>query len=142
MPLSFDPAASVWVCLQSDEAKTRESRPEFAVRVLTVREVDAWADRLLAIRDGEADRLPAAIDLLMSKIVNWRNFGRDFSREAMIDVLTLAEIWELAYNLPDMVGLGEIDLKKSASQSQSAGAQSAAAAGTPAATAPASGARC
>ena len=105
MPLALDPSETVPVSLKIDAAKPDGARPTFLLRFLTCREV-LTVERMTKVAFDEKDNavgLEKLNDVLRVGLTGWRNvIGRDgepvpFSIEAVDDVLTMGEKWELAY---------------------------------------------
>lgn len=125
MPIALDPQETVWFPLASDAKKADDVRPEFESRYLdyaTVRKIRrAIQDAVKEQDDDKANDL--LDDALCSALVGWRNMGKGkkaikFSREALSDVLTVNEKYELAGLCVMKTQLAELDRKKSVWQSQ------------------------
>lgn len=122
MPIAFDPDARLWVRFPEDRDKPGAA--EFAVKPFTMRGADRWRARMREIADTaktEADSRAAVLAELANVVTAWRNI----EGERIDDILTDAEFYSMAWQLPDWATLAEYDLKKSASPSASAGAASA-----------------
>ena len=100
MPLCLEPGATFDLWLPSDAAKPPESRPTFVGRALSVRDArQIMGFRQLVKEPEKADEIAmtdAVLAALSRSIVGWRHMGREFSAEALADVLTLKEAIELA----------------------------------------------
>lgn len=116
--IALDSSQIVEVVLDTDKAKPNP--PTFLFRHLTARE---WmrVRRLLAdapSAEGETgiDKLGEAISVALW---GWRNIPGVYDGSKLPDLLTFAELWELAYGMLRAMQLSEIDQKKSVSQSAS-----------------------
>ena len=128
MPLGLDPDATVELWLDSDADKPIDSRPVFLFKFLTYRKFRQVQElRKRAIESTTDEQFNAAInEALLIGLSGWRNMnGIAFSVEAIDDVLTPAEKWELICDYPAKVNLTETDRKNSRSPSRSAAASSA-----------------
>lgn len=102
MPIALEPNQSFDVVLPSDKDKPAESRPTFIARTQSMR---GQRQTLKAIDDSVDTKNEDLTHELMFKIVldelervlvGWRNMGeRDFSRDALEDVLSFREAREL-----------------------------------------------
>lgn len=122
MPIASDPDKTVPFSLKNDRNKPEESRPTFLCKFLTSRERRAITDLTNKAYEEKDDTKAAE---LMNKatavgVIGWKNFGLPFSIDAIQDVLTDLERWELLREYPYAVSLSEIDLGKSASPALSA----------------------
>lgn len=123
MPLSADPDRLAEFSLATDRDKPAESRPVFLCRFMTRREhqkIDDLFSRALAEDDPSA-RWQLLRQIIEIGVVGWRNFGREFSIDAIADVLSDLEIWELARDYRFAVLLSEADLKNLSGPSGSNG---------------------
>lgn len=123
MPIACDPTQSVWFSLDSDKPKPEPSRPQFQARFLTcrqTRQVGELVQEAAKLSDVEAEG--KLLDAIMIGVIGWRNMphGKPFSRDAIADTLTVAELYELAFKQSSETRLAEIDRKKSALPSASA----------------------
>lgn len=136
MPIAFDPDSFLWVCFPTDRDKPEATRPAFKLRPFTMRTAARWRERMREIvetaKTDDAAR-EEVLRELSGVVLGWRNL----EGETLADVLTELELYAMAWALPDWASAAEVDLKKSGSQSQFAGAASAGNALTDATTAPA-----
>lgn len=134
MPIALDPDQTYPVYLIIDEPKPEATRPAFLFRYLTKRKArlaDERLDRANAIiGDEKMDREPKgreleaiAGELMALALAGWRNIPQPFSLEAIDDVLTYQEQWELLWKFRPLGQLSESDRKKFASAARSAGIQ-------------------
>jgi hypothetical protein len=117
--LALDPNQTCEVKLALDKERS------FTVRYLTCRQTIAYAEALKAAvaETDDAKAYALLIDALRPILTGWRGFDKPFALEALQDVLTPGEAWELAHEIPAAVRLSEMDKKKSYWQSQSVGAK-------------------
>lgn len=141
MPVGLDTSEHAPVSLRSDADKPEDVRPVFLFHYLTRRERRAVFAALDEIRNPDSD-VEALLDkALRIGLVGWRNMrGRDgaeipFSPDAVDDVLTAAEKFELAFAYPDVVAETEAGLKKKLDSPPSPGTASSAPAAAPPASA-------
>lgn len=126
MPLGLDPDATVELWLDSDADKPIESRPVFLFRFLTCRNVRQVQDLRKQAIDSQVDTLKLIDEALLIGLAGWRNMnGIPFSPEAINDVLTPQEKWELVCEFPSRINLTESDRKNSRSPSRLPAANSA-----------------
>ena len=106
----------------------------FLCRYLTCREHLGWDARLKPALDEPDNQkaLQCLCAALAGVLTGWKGFDAAFSLEALQDVLTPGELWELAWAIPAATRLSESDKKKSYWQSQSDGAKVASTTGQPA----------
>lgn len=121
MPLGLDPDATVEVWLESDADKPMENRPVFLFRFLTcrkIRQVQEIRKRALESKD-DAEFVKLVDEALSIGLAGWRNMnGIPFSPEAVDDVLTPREKWDLVCVYPSKITLTEADRKNSRSPSR------------------------
>lgn len=98
MPRCLDPGSNFELYLDSDADKPESDRPVFVFRVLSMGE---WMDA-----EGGADKkfIQAAIDILRSALVGWRNMVRDgqaveFDRQQLPYVVDAMQVVELLEKL-------------------------------------------
>lgn len=125
---ALDPECTAVVELESYGHRPAAARPRFRAHYLTARDWLRYRDLLRQAPDTPdeqgLERLTAALALAL---VGWENVADSggpvaFSSAAvqrLPDLLTFAELWELAYGVLKAVQLSEADRKKSASPSPS-----------------------
>jgi len=100
MPLFLEPDQKYPIVLDVDTDKPTETQPTFFARSQSMRgqqkigeTLDMWTDNPdLSV----SDLFNATIDALDGVLVSWKNMGdKEFSREAVRDVLTYTEAREL-----------------------------------------------
>jgi hypothetical protein len=128
MPIALDPDTTFPVALASDADKPEAERPVFLFRALTCRQLRKVQDLREKARqakdNGECERL--VDEALAVGLTGWRNMGDvAFSLEAIDDLLTWPEKWELLDKYPAAVILGETDRKNLRSPSPTTEAISA-----------------
>ena len=132
MPIGISPDQTYPVYLRTDCDKPEAERPAFLFRYLTVRkarEVDDLMRRISEVVDrkdeGRLDMLDGlAAQVMAISLAGWRNIRAPYSLEALDDVVTWGEKWELIFAFRGAGQLAEADLKKSASAARSAGESS------------------
>ncbi len=124
MPICTEPGQTFEVALALDRPKPPAMRPVFVARALSVREARRVM-QLKALAEGAAvsggDPLAMTdqvMDVLRASVVGWRHMGRDFSAEALADVLTLPEAIELVTLLASGQSPSGEDLGNSGSPSR------------------------
>src|SRR4051812_48709560 len=121
MPIALD-GDTVDVPLESDKDKPVETRPAFVCRYLTRRQSREY-DKLMhaAFHDKNLESQEGVLDKALSlAVVGLKNMQGEID-----DVLTLAEKWDLALQIPVALQISELDKKKLRFKSQSDGANSA-----------------
>lgn len=128
MPLKRDPNQTVWLSLAGDADIPEATRPAFAIRAITTREQLAIAE-LVERRDavsvsdaaGLRKRSEIQTEAIMLGLKGWKNMpgGVEFSREAIDDVLQMAEKDELIGLILFGTGPTPEDKKKSDTPSPS-----------------------
>lgn len=121
MPISADPSRKVWAALEIDAPLPDETRPEFALRFMTVRQRGAVAAALEEIAKlPDAQAFPRLLsDVIGAGVVGWRNLPIEYAPEKigeLLDILSPMELWELARMVLYKPIAGESDLKKSLSR--------------------------
>ena len=126
MPLSFDPNSTAEFWLASDREKPAAQRPVFLVKFMRQRELDEYR-RLMTEAEAcgeDQQALRLAWQAIIVGVAGWRNFtdpdsGKplEFCPEAVGQVLTVREFWELAIGYPSSVQLMGPDLKNCLSPS-------------------------
>lgn len=135
MPLAIDPQERFTYTLESDKGKP--GAPAFQFRYLTARQWRA-ARGLSEVDDTQdaGDVLDKLYAALGSMIVGWQGIDTPYTAEALQDVTTIAEAWELYY-AGMRQGIVTAEQKKtSGSQSDTSVADSAGTAATTPAAAP------
>lgn len=129
MPIASDPSRVIWASLLIDSELPAETRPEFALRFMTVRQRGAVAravEEITTLPDAQAlDRLMT--EVIAAGVVGWRNLPIVYAPDKigeLADILSPMEIWELARMVLNKPLAGETDLKKLLLQSASAAAKS------------------
>jgi len=126
MPIALDPQETTWFPLAIDENKPDGERPEFECRFIeyaTARRIRTAIEK--AIKEKSDDKASEILDdAICSAVVGWRDMRRgdddiEFSRDALSEVLTVTEKFELAGLCVMRTQLAEWDRKKSAWQSRS-----------------------
>lgn len=135
MPIALDPSETFLFCLPSDEPKPEAERPQFECRYLTCRQVrllrQARDAAVAASTDDEAEK--RILDAVTPHLAGWKNFGRDFSRDALAETLTVVELLRLPELMVTGASLSELQKKGSASPSPSGAKASATDASKPSA---------
>ena len=125
MPIALDPDRTIDIVLKLDEGKPNP--PAFVCKFLTGRQVAKVQQLRAAVSErGLIDQ--QAIDQLSEALgvglVGWRNLPGEFAVGRLADVLTFAEMFELAGKMVTRTDATEEELKNSASPSASATAPS------------------
>lgn len=98
MPLGLDPQATFELSLDTDKEKPQATRPAFVFRFLTSRQF-LKVQQLRAAAREEKDNaacLAKMDEALLIGLAGWKNMGDvAFSADAINDVLTIDERWEL-----------------------------------------------
>jgi hypothetical protein len=120
MPLSLDPDRTAAYSLASDTDKPEATRPAFICRFMTRRQHQKHREIMeRAASESDDSRVFALImEAIGIGVIDWRNFDKPFSRETIEDVLSDRELWELAWNYPIAVKLGEQSLGELRSRSR------------------------
>jgi hypothetical protein len=140
MPIPLDPSETFDLTLDFDKGTPEDKRPSFTCRYQSYRERAAYKRVIEAaadVADKEQDHekaIATAMPVLRKVIVGWKNIDRPFDVEALPDVLTGSEFWELAWAIPSESALSEHEKKTSRSRSRTAAAPSAEPAATGSAT--------
>lgn len=131
MPIGLDPNRTTPVYLEGDLADhkgDKDACPVFHCRFLTSRQTIEVGDLLEAAAkeqdDHKADEL--ICKALDAGVKSWERIPGFEDRTALYGLLTVAEKWELAYQMQTATRLAERDRKNSASQSIAGGASTAA----------------
>ena len=126
MPIALDPNQTVSVRLQPNDRQT------FACRYLTCRDVLTIQQRIKQAAElpDDVQALPVLLSAIGVGVVGWDGFDRPFSVDALPDVLTVQELWQLAYLQITATAASETDLKNSQSRQATDGGPSAAGAPT------------
>jgi hypothetical protein len=98
MPIALEPGEGFPVVLDSDASKPAESRPTFLAKSQSMRGQRKIAAVLDYMHEEEVktdDLFDRSIAALGEVIVGWKNMGRDYSKEALEDVLDYSEAREL-----------------------------------------------
>lgn len=125
MLIAMDPSQTFELTLDFYKQQPEESRPIFVCRFLTCRQVLKFEQLIAEAGDKRKDQEGAnrlLNEALGLAVVGWKNVSSDFSIDALSDVLTPREKWELAFAIPGEVVLAESNKKKSISPSASDGA--------------------
>ena len=123
MPKSLDRDDRIVFVLNSDAGKPRDIQPRLIGSVLTLGKQKQLSKALSSTKTEDAEgKLNAAIDAVMVCLSGWENFGREFSREALEDILTINEINEIIDAIVTTFTASGDELKKSASPPTSAAA--------------------
>jgi hypothetical protein len=123
MPKSLDRDDRIVFVLKSDAGKPRDIQPRLIGSVLTLGKQKQLSKALSSTKTEDAEgKLNAAIDAVMVCLSGWENFGREFSREALEDILTINEINEIIDAIVTTFTASGDELKKSASPPTSAAA--------------------
>lgn len=136
MPVSCNPHARANFYLSTDLETPHKDRPAFTVKFLTAAELDRHAEaieRLEAAADaGDRREFAEAIwNAGTVGITGWKNVkgadGQDipFNRDALLNTLTVPELWELVRTYPSAVRLLPEDFRNFASPSPTAAVASA-----------------
>lgn len=126
MPKSLDTTDRIVFVLASDADKPKATQPRLIGQVLTLgrqRKLMASIKRMQAAKDPD-EQIDAALDAVEICLSGWENFGQEYSREALVDVLTLNEIREVIDSIVETFTADGDDLKKSESPQPSAAANS------------------
>jgi hypothetical protein len=107
MPLACDPAQTFDVVLDSDQSKPKELQPTFECRYLSGREWKKAAKEYDQITQSSSSGqvIDSLFDILATGVVGWRNMTSrkgepiSYSRDALEDVLTPSEVYELLNRL-------------------------------------------
>lgn len=124
MPKSLDTSDRIVFVLASDADKPKDVQPRLVGQVLTLgrqRKLMAAIRKMESAKDAES-QVEAALDAVEVCLSGWENFGREFSREALEDMLTIGEIKEIIDAIVSTFTANEADLKKSESPRPSAAA--------------------
>jgi len=127
MPKSLDTTDRIVFVLASDADKPKATQPRLIGQVLTLgrqKKLMAAVKQMQQDADPEA-KTNAALDAVVICLSGWENFGREFSREAIEDLLTIGEITEIINAIIATFTADGDDLKKSESPQPSAAANSA-----------------
>jgi hypothetical protein len=123
MPKSLDRDDRIVFVLRSDADKPRDIQPRLIGSVLTLGKQKQLSKALASMKTADAEgKLNAAIDAVMVCLSGWENFGREFSLEALEDLLTINEINEIIDAIVTTFTASGDELKKSASPPTSAAA--------------------
>ena len=105
MPIFLEPDQSFDIVLDSDAEKPVASRPVFVARSQSMRgqrKIMEAIDMLHADGVTVSQVFDAAVEQLKRVLVDWRNMGREYTADAIEDVLSYNESIELlrkvAYN--------------------------------------------
>ena len=124
MPKSLDTTDRIVFVLASDADKPRDVQPRLIGQVLTLsrqRKLMAAVKQMQQLKDAD-EQIEAALDAVEVCLSGWENFGREYSREALCEVLTIAEIREVIDAIVTTFTADGDDLKKSESPRPSAAA--------------------
>lgn len=134
MPLSLDPQATTRFPLESDKPKPDDARPEFEARFVTVSQRMRIRKLLDEAEAQETDEqsLAKLTEAIGITLVAWHNMGVPFDLAKLPDLLTAAEMWELAHGLLAHTRIAEHEKRFFASRPTSDAAPSAPDAGPPA----------
>jgi hypothetical protein len=100
MPIALEPNQSFPIVLDCDQDKPAESRPTFFAKSQSMR----GQKKLLEVLDRLSDDKDATVDDLFNDAINalgdvltgWKHMnGIDFTKDALIDLLTYTEAREL-----------------------------------------------
>jgi hypothetical protein len=122
MPIAFDPAATTLICLADDEKRPEEQRVYFKARFITARqksEIRRRIGEMQTMKELEDGILPV-LGIAIIGPVNARDASGNplpCSLDSIPEVLTLAEMGDLAADLPYLLTLREQDRKNSPSPS-------------------------
>lgn len=129
MPLAIDPNETFEVTLESDAKKPEAERATFRFRYLTLRQ---WRNHSWLLDDTERVKgltgdslLSALLTAIADGLVGWTNLPVAFSADALPDVLTVSEAWDLFFQSRRQSRLSVTE--KNASGLQSAGSTDASA---------------
>ncbi len=134
MSIAFDPNETAEVYLAIDEDKPPEVRATFLCRFLTCREMRQYSklvNEAYAITndlDKEDELVTKALALVLT---GWRNIVNRagetvaFSLDAIDDVMTVREKWNLLRRIPNAISLSESSKKAYGSPAPAEPAQSA-----------------
>jgi hypothetical protein len=130
MPICADPNARVYFSLDVDKDKPPAERPRFACRPLTHTKRREHLNNVNAARAETDDEKCYALLMgaILASVAGWENFPVPFSEEAMRNVLTDRELWELADGIPFAMRLTDAEKKVSGSASAADGASAPSAA--------------
>lgn len=100
MPLSLEPGQQFPIVLDSDADKPKESQPTFFCKSQAMRgqlKLGKVFDLYTDNPDIELEDLfQKTVDALSEVIVGWKNMGdREYSRDALMDILSWSEAREL-----------------------------------------------
>lgn len=101
MPLALDPMETFDVTLESDAKKPEAERATFRFRYLTLRQWrrSSWlmddAERVNAMNGDTL--LSHLLSAIADGLTGWTGLPVDFSADALPDMLTVSEAWELFY---------------------------------------------
>lgn len=100
MPIALEPNQSFSVVLDCDANKPIESRPMFFAKSQSMRgqaKLFKVLDRITEDKDATVEDLFAdAVNALAEVLTGWKNMnGIDYSKDALMDVLTYSEAREL-----------------------------------------------
>lgn len=117
--IALDPNETCELTLALDTVKV--VKPTFILRYPTCRETFAYAAKLkLAQEEADDEKAFAFLcEAFSLVVVGWKNVDKPFSLDAIADILTPTEAWELALRIPDVIVFSESEKKKSFLRSQS-----------------------
>ena len=126
MPVALEPNEKRLFWLKSDADKPLNIRPCFECSAFSKRTRIAYERIRNQIREltDESDPKGETFDRLIGEglklgITGWRNFGKDYSFEALEETLIDAELVELFRGWPDAFSMTDEDRKNSQSPLQS-----------------------
>ncbi len=110
MPLSLNPNVQLDYVLKSDR-DLEDKQPTFKLKILTD-ELYGEFHKLLKVFKSQSDEEedPSALaDVVFYGVAGWENMGKDYSKDAMREILTVAELAEL---LHEILTLNELRAKE------------------------------
>lgn len=119
MSLAMDPAQTVDVVLPTQEGK--DDKIVFIARHLTARQRLRHSELMQTAYTAPsiAESLERVLDAIMLHVIGWRNKTVEFSRDALLDTLTVSELDELAAAALNQTMLTEAERKNFVWQSRS-----------------------
>ena len=123
MPINLDPNVTIPITLDSDAGIPLAERSAVLVANLTCRQHAAYREALTAAdkleRDGKGNEsLQAVIEALRPVYRGVRGDPSASDPSALLDRLTVDELWEVAYKVPSAARLDAAAKKASASPAQ------------------------
>lgn len=96
MPRSCDPNSKLVMVLACDVDKPAETQPRIFAKTPTAREERQIRSMLAEFgNDKSAAKLDELIDLTISMLTGWVNIDKEFSKDAVLDVLNTQELIEV-----------------------------------------------